>query len=80
VAVAEVVATQRQCSKAPDSHREFQDSKKEAKAVPHKEKETAKKTCKQCGGKFETPNPKKETCSDKCRAAFSRKTRTERNN
>lgn len=38
--------------------------------------ELIKKTCKYCGELFETANPRKETCSDKCRSAYSRKNRT----
>jgi hypothetical protein len=45
----------------------------EARAVSHKKKELKKKSCKFCGKEFETTNPKKETCSDKCRAAFFRR-------
>lgn len=37
------------------------------------EKEVIKKICKNCGEEFETYNPKKETCSDKCRTAFNRR-------
>jgi hypothetical protein len=32
-----------------------------------------KKLCKNCNQPFETSNPRKETCSDKCRSAFSRR-------
>jgi hypothetical protein len=42
-------------------------------APSHKEKELIKKSCKFCGEEFETTNPKKETCSDKCRTAFNRR-------
>jgi len=31
------------------------------------------KICKNCGETFETSNPKKETCSAKCRTAFNRR-------
>ena len=36
-------------------------------------KDGFKKTCKNCGEEFETTNIKKETCSNKCRSAFSKK-------
>ncbi len=42
----------------------------------NKEKELIRKACKLCGEEFDTYNSKKETCSDKCRAAFFRKNRT----
>ncbi|MDR7666596.1 hypothetical protein RG963_12555 [Methanosarcina sp. Z-7115] len=32
-----------------------------------------KKLCKNCNQPFETSNPRKETCSDKCRSAYSRR-------
>jgi hypothetical protein len=31
------------------------------------------KLCKNCNQPFETSNPRRETCSDKCRSAFSRR-------
>lgn len=37
------------------------------------EKALIRKTCKNCGETFETSNPKKETCSAKCRTAFNRR-------
>lgn len=43
--------------------------------VTHTGKELIKNTCKNCGEEFDTYNPKKETCSDKCRAAFFRRKR-----
>jgi len=39
----------------------------------NKERTLIKKTCKNCNQPFETSNPRKETCSDKCRIAFSRR-------
>ena len=37
------------------------------------EKDLIKKICKNCNQPFLTANPKKETCSDKCRSSYSRK-------
>ncbi|MDD2340672.1 MAG: hypothetical protein PHG79_10580 [Methanosarcina sp.] len=37
------------------------------------EKEIIRKACKNCGEVFDTYNDKKETCSDKCRSAYSRR-------
>jgi len=39
----------------------------------HTGDEPIKKACKNCGEIFETFNPKKETCSSKCRTAFNRR-------
>lgn len=39
----------------------------------NKEKALIRNTCKNCGEEFETYNPKKETCSNKCRSAYSRR-------
>ena len=39
------------------------------------EKTLIEKTCKNCNETFFTENPRKETCSDKCRRAYSRKNR-----
>ena len=36
-------------------------------------KHIIEKICKNCGETFETSNPKKETCSAKCRTAFNRR-------
>jgi hypothetical protein len=37
------------------------------------QKTQIEKICKNCSQPFYTENPRKETCSDKCRAAYSRK-------
>lgn len=53
----------------------FEKPVREARSTPEGRSETEiiKKTCKNCNQVFETTNPKKETCSDKCRSAFSRR-------
>lgn len=44
------------------------------KAQPGKgEKALIEKTCKNCNQPFFTESPKKETCSSKCRSAYSRR-------
>jgi|GEM_PF-942557 len=39
----------------------------------HEDKDLIQKTCKNCYETFFTDNPRKETCSDKCRSAYSRR-------
>jgi len=54
--------------------REEEPARKPVKA--HAEKEEGaliKKLCKNCDQPFETSSPRKETCSDKCISAFSRR-------
>lgn len=49
-------------------------ARKSGKAHTGKEEGAlVKKLCKNCNQPFETSNPIKETCSDKCRSAFSRR-------
>ncbi len=54
-------------------HRDVQTSAPRSTPAGRSEKEIIKKICKNCGEEFDTVNPKKETCSDKCRSAYSRK-------
>ena len=54
-------------------------SKKSLDSEPENKPEVKQeeKICKNCLQAFLTANPKKETCSDKCRSAYSRKMRTD---
>lgn len=51
------------------------EARQKQESRPADGKEEIEKICKYCGQPFLTTNPKKETCSDRCRSAYSRKTR-----
>ena len=50
-----------------------QASRKTRASTGKGEKALIEKTCKNCNQTFLTENPKKETCSSKCRSAYSRR-------
>ncbi|MDP4226879.1 MAG: hypothetical protein Q8910_10920 [Bacteroidota bacterium] len=50
-------------------------AQKAATSAQKTAKTLIEKTCKNCQQTFFTENPRKETCSSKCRSAYSRKTR-----
>ena len=62
-----------------EENRKFQEEskptqeKKESRPAQKEEKDLIEKICKNCLQPFFTENPKKETCSSKCRSAYSRK-------
>lgn len=61
----------------PERQESTREAPRETRSTQEKrEKALIRKKCKHCGEEFETDNPRRETCSNKCRQAFHKEQQT----